>query len=338
MSDIFDDIFGERGGRRGRRRGRAAAAASAAPICATTWRSGSRRPIPARPPQIRVPTSIACEACSGTGAKAGLQAEGLPHLRRPRPRARRPGLLLDRADLPDLPGPRRDHRRPLQELRRRRPRDAGAHAVGQHSGRRRGRHPHPARRRGRGRLARRPGGRPLHLPVDRSRTRSSSATAPTSFAACRSRWRRRRSAAQFEVPTLDGSRPRVKIPEGTQTGKQFRLKGKGMPVLRSAQMGDHVHPGHGRDAEQADARQRELLEEVRAGLLRARTTSNRPASSRGSAISSAAPEDPDCHRIALNAAAKLLPAPVRLEYRPQSCTRGRHVVDREAQAEGHGGG
>jgi molecular chaperone DnaJ len=30
----------------------------------------------------------------------------------------------------------------------------------------------------------------------------------------------------------------VGIPEGTQTGKQFRLRGKGMPVLRSSQTGD----------------------------------------------------------------------------------------------------
>lgn len=37
---------------------------------------------------------------------------------------------------------------------------------------------------------------------------------------------------QFEVATLDGTQTRVKIPEGTQNAKQFRLKGKGMPVLR----------------------------------------------------------------------------------------------------------
>jgi molecular chaperone DnaJ len=43
---------------------------------------------------------------------------------------------------------------------------------------------------------------------------------------------------QVEVPTLEGGRTRVKIPEGTQTGKQFRLRGKGMPVLRSGQFGD----------------------------------------------------------------------------------------------------
>ena len=43
---------------------------------------------------------------------------------------------------------------------------------------------------------------------------------------------------QIEVPTIDGGRTRVKIPEGTESGKQFRLKGKGMPVLRSKQQGD----------------------------------------------------------------------------------------------------
>jgi molecular chaperone DnaJ len=43
---------------------------------------------------------------------------------------------------------------------------------------------------------------------------------------------------QIEVPTIDGGRTRVKIPEGTESGKQFRLKSKGMPVLRSKQQGD----------------------------------------------------------------------------------------------------
>ncbi|MDP8998398.1 MAG: molecular chaperone DnaJ [Pseudomonadota bacterium] len=43
---------------------------------------------------------------------------------------------------------------------------------------------------------------------------------------------------EIEVPTIDGRKARVSIPEGAQSDKQFRLKGKGMPVLRSAQHGD----------------------------------------------------------------------------------------------------
>jgi molecular chaperone DnaJ len=42
----------------------------------------------------------------------------------------------------------------------------------------------------------------------------------------------------IEVPTIDGSRARVAIPPGAQTGQQFRLRGKGMSILRSAARGD----------------------------------------------------------------------------------------------------
>ena len=41
-----------------------------------------------------------------------------------------------------------------------------------------------------------------------------------------------------EVPTIDGGKTKVKIPEGTQSGRRFRLQGKGMPVLRARQSGD----------------------------------------------------------------------------------------------------
>jgi molecular chaperone DnaJ len=44
--------------------------------------------------------------------------------------------------------------------------------------------------------------------------------------------------AEIEVPTIDGGKSKVKIPEGTQSGKQFRLKGKGMPYLKSGDIGD----------------------------------------------------------------------------------------------------
>jgi molecular chaperone DnaJ len=42
----------------------------------------------------------------------------------------------------------------------------------------------------------------------------------------------------IDVPAVDGGRAKVTIPAGTQGGHQFRLKGKGMSVLRSAQRGD----------------------------------------------------------------------------------------------------
>ena len=41
-----------------------------------------------------------------------------------------------------------------------------------------------------------------------------------------------------EVPTIDGGKAKVKIPAGTQHGKQFRLRDKGMPIIRSKDYGD----------------------------------------------------------------------------------------------------
>ena len=41
-----------------------------------------------------------------------------------------------------------------------------------------------------------------------------------------------------EVPSIDGGKSKIKIPAGTQYGKQFRLRGKGMPVLRRNIFGD----------------------------------------------------------------------------------------------------
>lgn len=66
---------------------------------------------------------------------------------------------------------------------------------------------------------------------------------------------------QFEVATLDGSKARVKVPEGTQTGKQFRLKGKGMPVMRSNNVGDLYIQVVTETPQKLTKRQRELLEE-----------------------------------------------------------------------------
>jgi molecular chaperone DnaJ len=43
---------------------------------------------------------------------------------------------------------------------------------------------------------------------------------------------------EFEVPVIDGSKAKVKVPSGTQSSRRFRIAGKGMPVLRSRQMGD----------------------------------------------------------------------------------------------------
>ena len=66
---------------------------------------------------------------------------------------------------------------------------------------------------------------------------------------------------EFEVPALGGGRAKVKVPQGTQAGQRVRLKGKGMPVLRSQQMGDLYIQMDVETPQNLSKRQRELLEE-----------------------------------------------------------------------------
>ena len=66
---------------------------------------------------------------------------------------------------------------------------------------------------------------------------------------------------EFEVLTVDGSKTRVKVREGTQSGLRFRLSGKGMPVLRSRQSGDLYVEVFVETPQRLTRRQRELLRE-----------------------------------------------------------------------------
>jgi molecular chaperone DnaJ len=66
---------------------------------------------------------------------------------------------------------------------------------------------------------------------------------------------------EFEVPTIDGSKTKVKVPEGTQSGRRFRLQGKGMPVLRARQSGDMYVQVMVETPQNLTKKQRELLAE-----------------------------------------------------------------------------
>jgi molecular chaperone DnaJ len=66
---------------------------------------------------------------------------------------------------------------------------------------------------------------------------------------------------EFEVPSIDASKARVKVPGGTQSGRRFRLTGKGMPVLRSKQTGDMYVQVVVETPQSLTKRQRELLTE-----------------------------------------------------------------------------
>jgi molecular chaperone DnaJ len=67
--------------------------------------------------------------------------------------------------------------------------------------------------------------------------------------------------AEVSIRSLDGGAAKVKIPEGTQSGKQFKVKNKGMPVLRSRETGDLYVEVTVETPQNLTKRQRELLAE-----------------------------------------------------------------------------
>ena len=66
-----------------------------------------------------------------------------------------------------------------------------------------------------------------------------------------------------EVPSIDGGKSKIKIPSGTQHGKQLRLKGKGMPILRRNVFGDLYIRIITEVPVSLSKRQKELLEEFK---------------------------------------------------------------------------
>jgi molecular chaperone DnaJ len=65
----------------------------------------------------------------------------------------------------------------------------------------------------------------------------------------------------IEVPTIDGGKARVRIPEGSQSGRQMRLRGKGMPAIRSKEVGDMLIELAVETPVNLTPRQKELLRE-----------------------------------------------------------------------------
>ena len=187
--------------------------------------------------QVRLPTSVSCESCSGTGAKAGSKPKTCPHcngagrirhaqgfftLERTCPGCQGRGQVID-DPCPSCSGSGRVTRErtlsvniPAGVEDGTRIRLAGEGEAGVRGG--------PAGdlyiflSLGAHAFFQRDGA-DLHCRVPISMVQAA-------------------LGGEFEVPTIDGGKTRVKVPEGTQSGRRFRLQGKGMPVLRSRQVGD----------------------------------------------------------------------------------------------------
>jgi len=227
FTDIFDDLFGEftgGGGRRGRRHNRGQDLRYNLEITLEESYRG-------RQAEIRVPTAVACETCKGTGAEKGTKPEQCPTCSGIGKVRASQGFFTIERTCPACHGQGRIIRHPCAEchgagLLQKERTLAVDIPPGVEEGTR-------IRLAGEGQAGL--GGGPngdLYLfvslkphPLFQRDGHDLYCRAPVSLVTAA-------LGGGIEVPTLDGGRARVSIPEGAQSGRQFRLRGKGMPVLR----------------------------------------------------------------------------------------------------------
>src|SRR5246500_4245765 len=253
FSDIFEDLFGMGGqrGRGGRERGA---------DLRYNMEISLEEAFQGKTAQIEIPVSVTCESCSGTGARAGSkpktcstcggagrvrQAQGFFTLERTCPGCQGRGQMIEDA-CPSCSGSGRVTRERTLSVNipqgvedGTRIRLAGEGEAGVRGGPAGdlyifiaiGAHPFFHRE-----------GADLHCRVPISMVTAA-------------------LGGEFEVPTIDKGKTKVKIPSGTQSGRRFRLQGKGMPVLRSKQTGDMYIQVLVETPQKLSKRQRELLNE-----------------------------------------------------------------------------
>ena len=85
----------------------------------------------------------------------------------------------------------------------------------------------------------------------------------------------------IDVPTIEGASANVKIPAGTQTGQQFRLKGKGMTALRTESRGDMYIEMFVETPVNLDRKQQDLLKELDKSIGDGKTSAKHSPESSG---------------------------------------------------------
>ena len=254
FSDIFDDLFGM-GGRRGRGSGRERGA-----DLRYNMEISLVEAFAGKAAQIRIPTSVTCEACSGTGAKLGTKPKACPMCGGQGKVRHAQGFFTLERTCPNCQGRGQVIESPCESCtgsgRVMRERTLSVNIpAGVEDGTR-------IRLAGEGEAGVR-GGPPGDLyiflsigahPFFQREGADLHCRVPISLVTAA-------LGGEFEVPTINGGNTRVKVPEGMQTGRRFRLQGKGMPVLRSRQSGDMYVQVVVETPQKLTKKQRELLAE-----------------------------------------------------------------------------
>jgi len=253
FSDIFEGIFGMASGRRSSGRERGADLRYNMEITLEEAYFGKTA-------EVRIPTSVTCETCSGTGAKPGSKPKACPHCGGAGKIRHAQGFFTLERTCPGCHGRGQVIEDPCKSCsgsgRVTRERTLSVNIpAGVEDGTR-------IRLAGEGEAGLR-GGPAGDLYIFLSLASHDLFQRDGADLHCRVPVSMVTAAlgGEFEVPTIEGAKSRVKIPAGTQSGRRFRLQGKGMPVLRSKQTGDMYVQVVVETPQNLTKKQRELLAE-----------------------------------------------------------------------------
>ena len=257
FSDVFDDLFGDfMGGQRGGGGRRAARGADLRYNLGITLEDAYR----GMQKSINVPTSVACDSCSGSGSEGGAEPTTCPTCSGMGKVRAQQGFFTVERTCPTCSGMGQIVKNPCKSCR-------GAGRVekdralsvnipaGVETGTR-------IRLAGEGEAGMRGGpSGDLYIFIEVQDHKLFERDGPNLFCRVPVSMSTAALGGSIEVPTIDGGRGRVQIPAGSQSGRQMRLRGKGMPPLRGGGTGDMIIELAVETPVNLTSRQKELLQE-----------------------------------------------------------------------------
>ncbi|WP_170342694.1 molecular chaperone DnaJ [Ruegeria arenilitoris] len=257
FSDVFDDLFGDfMGGQRGgggRRAARGSDLRYNLRVSLEEAYSGLQK-------TINVPTAVACSSCEGTGAEGGVEPTTCPTCSGMGKVRAQQGFFTVERSCPTCAGLGQIIKNPCKSChgsgRVEKERALSVNIpAGVETGTR-------IRLAGEGEAGMR-GGPPgdLYIFVEVTQHKLFERDGPNLYCRVPVSMAKAALGGSIEVPTIDGGRGRVQIPAGSQSGRQMRLRGKGMPALRGGGIGDMFIELAVETPVNLTARQKELLQE-----------------------------------------------------------------------------
>ena len=235
FSDVFDDLFGDMmGGRRGGGGGRRAVRGSDLRynlrISLEEAYAGMQR-------TISVPSAVTCDKCSGTGSEAGAEPQSCPTCDGMGKVRAQQGFFTVERTCPTCSGMGQIIKNPCTKCggagRTEKERSLSVNIpAGVETGTR-------IRLAGEGEAGLRGGpSGDLYIFIEVTHHTLFERDGLNLFCRVPVSMTAAAMGGDIEVPTIDGGRSRVKVPAGSQSGRQMRLRGKGMPAIRGGTHGD----------------------------------------------------------------------------------------------------